>query len=438
MLNSIHDFRYLNGEVCCEKVRVRDIAERVGTPFYLYSYNTITEHYEKLAKAFRPLRPLICFSMKANSNLAFLRALVKKGSGLDIVSGGELYRALKAGCPPKKIVYAGVGKTEEEIARAIEKGILLFNVESISELETIDRIARRKGKVVNVSLRLNPDVDPKTHEYITTGKKETKFGIDLGLAFEIYTEQEDFPNLRITGAHVHIGSQITTGEPFVKAFRRVLNFLNKLEDEGVTIEYLNLGGGLAAIYKEEKPQTAAEYAAKIIPLLRDSKLGKRIGKELKLIFEPGRFIAANSGIFVTRVIYLKKSKAKNFVIVDGAMNDLIRPALYDAYHEVWPVTKLNEKSRGGVTPPLLLSDVVGPICESGDFLAKDRMLPQLESGDLLAVLTAGAYGFTMSSQYNARPRVPEVMVHGKSFEVVRERETYKDLIKGERIPTFLK
>ena len=366
--------------------------------------------------------------MKANSNLAFIRTLVKQGSGLDIVSGGELFRALKAGCPPKKIVYAGVGKNEREIAAALSAGILLFNVESIPELETIDTIARRKKKIVDISLRLNPDVDPKTHKYITTGKKESKFGIDLDRAFEIYTQQADFPNLRITGAHVHIGSQITSGDPFVKAFKKVLGFLDRVEAQGVRIRYLNLGGGLAAVYKEEKPQTADQYARRILPLLKEFQ-GKRKEK-VKIIFEPGRFIAANSGIFVTRVIYVKKTHAKNFVIVDGAMNDLIRPSLYDAYHEVKPV----RESKASNT---VLSDVVGPVCESGDFLAKDRQLPALQKGDMLAVMTAGAYGFTMSSQYNSRPRVPEIMVKGNKFAIVRQRETHADLIRGEKVPSFV-
>ncbi len=422
----MHDFYYRKGELYCEGVRVQAIADRAGTPFYLYSYKTLTDHYRKLEKAFRPIKPLICFSMKANSNLAFIRALVKCGSGLDIVSGGELFRALKVGCPSGKIVYAGVGKTETEVAKAIDAGILLFNVESVPELETIDRIARRKRKVVDISLRLNPDVNPNTHQYIATGKKESKFGIDLDRAYEVYLEQGDFPNLRIVGAHVHIGSQITQGGPFVKAFKKVLAFIEKLRTRGVKIEYLNLGGGLAAIYKEEKPQTAAEFAARIIPLLREG-----VRKGVRVIFEPGRFIAANSGIFVTRVLYVKKTRAKDFVIVDGAMNDLIRPALYDAYHEVRPLREIKGKGK-------ILSDVVGPVCESGDFFARNRRLPLFEKGEALAVMTAGAYGFTMSSQYNSRPRVPEIMVKGTRFEIVRARETCKDLVRGERIPMFLK
>lgn len=415
----------------CEGVPVREIAEKAGTPFYLYSHKIITDHHQKLEHAFRSVKPLICFSMKANSNLAFLKALLDQGAGLDIVSGGELYRALNAGCPANRIVYAGVGKTLSEIAQAIDAGIFLFNVESIPELETIDTVARHKGKVANVSLRLNPDVDAHTHRHITTGKKESKFGIDLETAYEIYLEREDFPNLDISGAHVHIGSQITTGGPFVKAFRKVLGFISRLEKSGVDLKFLNLGGGLGAIYRGEKPQTADEYAAKILPLLRGTRFADRTHRKGMLILEPGRFIAANSAIFVTKVLYVKRTKVKNFVIVDGGMNDLVRPALYDAYHEVCLVEQ-RDKEKG------VLSDIVGPICESGDFLAKDRKLPAVDSGTLLALMGAGAYGFTMSSQYNSRPRVAEVMVKGKSFEIVRERETYRDLVRGERLPSFLK
>lgn len=427
----MHDFYYKKGELYCEQVPVAEIAEQVGTPFYLYSRKTITEHYAKLAKAFRSANPLICFSMKSNSNLAFLATLIREGAGLDIVSGGELYRALNAGCPPEKIVYAGVGKTKAEIAQAIDAGILLFNVESIPELETIDAIARSKRKVVNVSLRINPDIDPKTHRHITTGKKGTKFGIDFQTAFEIYLERGDLPNLNIAGIHVHIGSQITSGEPFVKALKKVLDFIKALEKEKIRIQYLNLGGGLAAVYHEEKPQRADQYAAKILPLIRKTRFTDRKRRQGMLIFEPGRFIAANSGIFVTSVLYVKKTREKNFIIVDGGMNDLIRPALYDAYHEIVPVRE-HEK-----TSPVMLSDVVGPICESGDFLGTGRKLPSgLNSGDLLAVFGAGAYGFTMASQYNSRPRPPEVMASGRYFEVVRTRETYRDLIRGERPPIF--
>ncbi len=419
----MHDFHYLNHELYCESVRVRDIAERVGTPFYLYSYKTFTEHLVKIQQAFRSVSPLICFSMKANSNLAILRALVKKGSGLDIVSGGELFRAKKAGCPASKIVYAGVGKTDSEIEDAVRAWILLFNVESIQELDRIQRIAKKLKKKVNISLRVNPDVDPGTHAHITTGKAESKFGLDMDTAHLIFMRQSQYPDLSICGIHVHIGSQITKGEPFVKAFRKVLLFLTHLEKEGHKIKFLNLGGGLGIIYSDERPQTAEQFAKQVLPLLK--------GKKYKLIFEPGRFIAGNSGIFVSRVIYIKQTKAKNFAIIDGGMNDLIRPALYGSFHDVWPVNQNGTAKK-------LTYDVVGPICESGDFLAKNRMVQELQPDDLVAFASAGAYGFSMSSNYNARPRVAEVLVRGSRFEVVRERETYNDLVRGERIPAWVK
>ncbi|OGW86974.1 MAG: diaminopimelate decarboxylase [Omnitrophica bacterium RIFCSPHIGHO2_02_FULL_46_11] len=418
----MHDFHYQDGELYCESVRVQDIAERVGTPFYLYSHKTFTEHLAKIQSAFRSLKPLICFSMKANSNLAVLRSLVKKGAGLDIVSSGELFRAKKAGCPPSKIVYAGVGKTDLEIEEAIRAGILLFNVESIQELGRIQKIAKKLRKKANVSLRINPDVDPGTHAHITTGKAESKFGLDMDTAHLIFMRSDQYPHLSICGVHVHIGSQIVKGEPFVKAFRKVLLFLTHLEKEGHRIKYLNLGGGLGIIYSDERPQTAEQFAKHVLPLFRS--------KKYKIIFEPGRFIAGNSGIFVSRVIYIKRTKAKNFAIIDGGMNDLIRPALYDSFHDIWPLHQNGTAKR-------LTYDVVGPICESGDFLAKQRTIQELKPGDLIAFASAGAYGFSMSSNYNARPRVAEVLVRGSRFEIVRQRETYKDLIRGERIPSWV-
>src|SRR3989338_7998546 len=334
-MSKMHDFHYQDGELYCESVRVQDIAERVGTPFYLYSHKTFTEHLAKIQSAFRSLKPLICFSMKANSNLAVLRSLVKKGAGLDIVSSGELFRAKKAGCAPSKIVYAGVGKTDLEIEEAIRTGILLFNVESLQELDRIQRVSTRLKKKANVSLRINPDVDPETHAHITTGKAETKFGLDLDTAHLAFMRRSNYPNLSICGVHVHIGSQIVKGEPFVKAFRKVLIFLTHLEKEGCRIKYLNLGGGLGIIYSDERPQTADEFAKKVLPLFRD--------KKYKLIFEPGRFIAGNSGAFVTRVLYIKSARARNFAIVDGGMNDLIRPALYGSFHDIWPAARNGKK-----------------------------------------------------------------------------------------------
>lgn len=419
----MHDFEYRGKELYCEQVAVKDIAAKVGTPFYLYSRKTLVEHYQKLAKAFKSIKPLICFSMKANSNLAVLRALVNEGAGLDIVSGGELFRALKVGVDPKKIVYAGVGKTRQEITDAIKAGILLFNVESTGELVAINELAGKFKKKVNVSLRVNPDVEASTHSYVTTGKKESKFGIDLDTAGAVFLDKARYGNIDLCGVHVHIGSQITMSDPFVKAFRKVSIFLMNLERQGTRIKYLNLGGGLGIIYSDEKPQTADEFAERILPLIARRKF--------QVIFEPGRFICGNAGIFVTRVLYPKKTATKNFVVVDGAMNDLIRPSLYGAYHEVLAVTKNELLKR-------IKADVVGPVCETGDFLAKDRNIPDFQLGDLIALKSAGAYGFTMSSNYNSRPRVSEVMVSGHKFEVIRKPETFQDLIRGESIPAFLR
>lgn len=415
----MHDFHYVGNELYCEKVRVKDIAEKVGTPAYIYSYKTFTDHLAKIQKAFKSVKPLICYSMKANSNLAILKALVAKGSGLDIVSGGELYRAKKVGCPPEKIVYAGVGKTEQEIEDAIRYGILLFNVESAPELDVINRVAKRLKKNAQVSLRVNPGIDPKTHDHIATGKAESKFGMDLEVAGGIFRRRAQYTHLSLCGVHVHIGSQIVSGHPFVEAFWKVLKFVDDLEREKVKIKYLNLGGGLGVIYSDENPQTAADFAKSILPLFK--------GRKYQIVFEPGRFISANGGILVGQVLYIKQTKIKNFAIVDAGMHDLIRPTLYGAYHEVNPLLK-NEKASKWVY------DVVGPICESGDFLAKNRHIQELKAGDYLAFMTAGAYGFVMSSNYNSHPRPVEVLVKGKQFFVVRKRENYAMLVEGETIP----
>ncbi|OGW80992.1 MAG: diaminopimelate decarboxylase [Omnitrophica bacterium RIFCSPLOWO2_12_FULL_44_17] len=419
----MHDFRYENGELFCESVRVRDIAKKVGTPFYVYSYKTVIDHFEKLKQAFRPVKPIICFSVKANSNLSVLRSLVKAGSGLDIVSGGELFRAKQVKCPSSKIVYAGVGKTVDEIMAAIRAKILLFNVESAPELARIQRIAYLMGKKVNVSLRINPAIDPETHDHIATGKKESKFGLEMEEADRIFENADQYPNVSLCGVHVHIGSQIVSGEPFVRALRKVMIFILNLEKKGHKIKYLNLGGGMGIVYSDEHPQTADEYAKKILPLIRRGRY--------QVILEPGRFIVGNAGIFVTRVVYIKKTQSKNFAIVDGGMNDLIRPAFYGSFHDVWPLVKDGRAQK-------IVYDVVGPICESSDFLAKNRLLQELDAGDEIALASAGAYGFSMSSNYNARPRVCEVFVHGSKFEIVRRRETYQDLIRGEKVPAWLK
>ncbi|MDD3087679.1 MAG: diaminopimelate decarboxylase [Candidatus Omnitrophica bacterium] len=417
----MHEFKYKNNQFYCESVRVQKLAERFGTPLYVYSYYTLISHFLKLGQAFKKINPLICYSVKANSNLALLRALVKKGAGLDIVSGGELFRALKAGCSPKKIVYASVGKTEKEIEYAIRKGILFFNVESLPELESINGIARRLHKTANVAIRINPDVEPKTHKYITTGKLTNKFGIDLRSARQILLMRGAFTNIRIAGLHIHIGSQITESSPYVEAIRKVVAFIGNLRKERLFLEYLNIGGGLGIIYDKETPQTAKRFARKVLPLLEKTKL--------KIIMEPGRFIAGNSGILVTKVLYVKNTSKKKFVIVDAAMNDLIRPALYGAYHNILTLEAEN-KVKDKV-------DIVGPICESGDFFAKDRLLPRVKEGDYIAVMGAGAYGFSMSSNYNSRRRVAEVMVVKDKVFVIRKRESCEDLIRNELVPSFL-
>jgi diaminopimelate decarboxylase len=416
----MHEFNYKNGVLHCEDVSLTDIAREYPTPFYLYSYATLMDHFSKIQKAFEEVSPLICFSMKSNSNLSVCKALVSAGAGLDIVSGGELYKALKIGCPPERIVYASVGKTEEEIETALKTGILFFNVESVPELIMIDTVAKRLGKKANVALRINPDVKPETHDYITTGTKEKKFGICFEEAEEIFDNANKYSNTELKGVHVHIGSQITEVKPFVTAIQKILDFLDK---GNINVEYLNLGGGFGIIYDQEKTTTAQEFAKEIIPLVRDTSF--------KLIFEPGRFITGNSGILVCKVLYVKTgATGKKFAIVDAGMNDLLRPSLYEAYHEIRPVVVREAEHQK--------YDVVGPICESGDYLALDRELPELIAGEYIAVMGAGAYGYTMASNYNSRPRPAELMVINGQTKIVREQETYKDLIRGEKILKELK
>jgi len=416
----MHEFKYKNNQLYCEGVRVRDLTEKFGTPLYVYSYHTLISHFLKLEQAFKSIHPLVCYSVKANSNLAILRALVDKGAGLDIVSGGELYRALKAGCNPKKIVYASVGKTDKEIENAIRKDILFFNVESLPELESINRLAGKLDKTANIAIRINPDVEPKTHKYITTGKLTNKFGIDLKSARQILLMRRAFPNIRILGLHIHIGSQITEPSPYVAAIKKVVSFMGALKKEGINLQYLNIGGGLGIVYDKETPQTAKKFAQKVLPLLQ--KTG------LKIIMEPGRFIAGNSGILVTKVLYIKPTPKKKFVIVDAGMNDLIRPSLYNAYHRILPL----RRAFGGM-PEASKVDIVGPICESGDFFAKERLLPGAREGDCLAIMGSGAYGFSMSSNYNSRCRPAEVMVSGDKVKIIRRRETYEDLVRNEKL-----
>ena len=416
----MHEFHYEGGELNCEDIKITDIVKEYPTPFYLYSYKTVMDHFNKIKEAFSELDPLICFSMKSNSNLSICRALVNAGAGLDIVSGGELFRALKVGCPAKKIVYASVGKTEQEIRRAIQKNILLFNVESLPELIMIDAVAKSLRKKVKVALRINPDVKADTHDYITTGTKEKKFGIDFKTAEGIFDNANKYANVKLKGLHVHIGSQITDTDPFIVAVKKVLDFVDK---SNIKIEFLNIGGGFGIVYNKEKASTAKEFAAKMVPLLR--------GKKLKIILEPGRFIMGNSGVLVCKVVYVKTgSTGKKFAIVDAGMSDLLRPSLYNAYHEILPLVERQAMESK--------YDIVGPICESGDYLALDRELPELVAGECLSVMSAGAYGFTMASNYNSRPRPAELMVINGEVKTIREAETYKDLIRGEKILKELK
>ena len=418
----MHEFNFKNRRLYCEGVEVEELAEKYGTPLYVYSYHTLIDHFLKLQNAFLTVSPLICYSVKANSNLAILKSLVDKGAGLDIVSGGELKRALKVGCPGKKIVYASVGKTDKEIEEAIKAGILLFNVESEPELANINRIAAKLRKKVKVALRINPDVEPKTHKFITTGKLTNKFGIDFKAAEKILYSCSNFPSVIISGLHLHIGSQITESSPYMAAFSKISSFIRKLKNSGINLEFLNIGGGLGIVYNNETPQTAQLYAKKVLPILKETGL--------KIIMEPGRFIIGNAGILVVKVLYNKDNPLKKFIIVDGGMNDLIRPALYDAYHNIVPVKQSGRKSQ--VTSRKC--DVVGPICESGDFFAKGRVLPQVKEGEYLAVMSAGAYGFSMSSNYNSRRRAAEVMVVKDKVFLVRKREEYEDLYRNEIVP----
>lgn len=417
----MHLFKYRGSELHAEEVPLRVLAERYGTPLYVYSHNTILRHIKAYEKAFRGFPHIVCFALKANSNVAVLRILASEGAGADIVSGGELYRALKAGMPASKTVYAGVGKTEEEIRAALKAKILMFNVESEEELMEINRVAGLMRARAPIALRVNPDIDPETHPYISTGLRKHKFGIPIEEALEYYRLAAGLDNVEVRGVHKHIGSQITKVAPFVDALRSVLALVDEVNRQGVDIRYLNIGGGLGIPYSDEKPPRPQDLARSLLPLVK--------GRKMTLIMEPGRSITGNAGILLTRTLYLKKGPEKEFVIVDAGMNDLMRPTLYDAYHETLPVVRRKRKK--------VLADVVGPICESGDFLARERMLESVNRGDLLAVMSAGAYGFSMSSNYNSRPRAAEVLVRGKEHFLIRRRETYQDLIRTETLPSKL-
>ena len=413
-------FYYGEGDLRCEDVPLSEIAENVGTPTYVYSHGTLERAYGELDEAFSGLDHLVCYAVKANSNLAVLRTLASFGAGADIVSGGELYRAMRAGFDPKKVVFAGVGKTEDELMAGLGERILLFNVESPSELEHLERLATRHGKRARVSLRINPDVDPGTHAHVATGQGSSKFGISVDEALALAERMREYRSVDLIGVHQHIGSQITKLTPYAEALEKSAALVGELKRRGFDIKYFNIGGGLGIRYKDEEVPTPRE--------LVDTFRAALEATDAKILCEMGRYIAGNAGVLLTRVIYRKKSGYKNFLVADAGMNDLLRPSLYEAHHEIRPV-------KEGVA--MVPADLVGPVCESGDYLAKDRDLPDAAEGDLLALMGAGAYGFSMASNYNSRPRPAEVLVRGDRWSVVRERESYADLIKGELIPAFL-
>jgi len=415
-------FQYRDHALFCEEIPVEQIAREVGTPFYLYSHRTLRHHFRVFDSAFEEIPHIVCFSAKSNPNTSILRLFAREGGGIDIVSGGELYRALKAGVDPGKVVYSGVGKRDDEIDYALKTGILMFNVESVQELESINRRAEMMGVRAGVGLRVNPDVDPQTHPHISTGLKENKFGIDIEAAITAYRNADVLKHLDIKGVSCHIGSQVTKVSPFIDALKRLKELVRHIRKEGISVRYLDLGGGLGITYDRETPPQPSEYARAIIEASRDL--------DCTFIFEPGRVIVGNAGILVTRVLYTKENEGKRFLIVDAGMNDLVRPSLYGSYHQILPVIQRNREET--------VADVVGPICESGDFLAKERRIPALDRGETLAVMSAGAYGFAMSSNYNSRPRVPEILVRDDRWYVIRQRESYEDLIHGEKIPDFMK
>lgn len=414
----MHFFTYKNGELYAEDVPVSELVKEFGTPLYIYSYGTLIRHIRAYEEAFCEVPHIICYAVKANSNLAILSLFAELGIGADIVSGGELFRALKAGIKPFRIVFAGVGKTEQEIEYALKNNILMFNVESELELYKINEVAKRLKKQANVALRVNPDIDPKTHKYIATGLRTSKFGIPIEKALEYYKLAKSLKNIKVIGIHKHIGSQITETAAYVEAVTKIISLYEQLSKHNLDIEYIDIGGGLGITYKDEEPPHPKELAEAVVPIVRN--------KKGKLIIEPGRSIVGNAGVLITKVLYTKETGMKNFFIVDAGMNDLMRPTLYGSYHEIKPVTP---KEREKITV-----DIVGPICESGDFLAKDREIEKVSPGEYLAVMSAGAYGFSMSSNYNSRPRAAEVLVKGEQFALIRKRETYRDLIRNEIIP----
>jgi len=413
----MHHFQERNGQLYAEEIKVADLAEEHGTPLYIYSAATLRRHFHAFDSAFGTIPHLTCFSVKCNSNLSVLKLLKDEGAGADIVSGGELHRALSAGIQPNKIVFSGVGKQSHEIEAALMAGVLMFNVESRHELYQIHESAKTLNKTARISLRINPDVDPGTHPYISTGLKKNKFGVPVDEALEAYRLARDLPNLEPIGLDCHIGSQLTQISPFLDSLNRLLRLYEQLQEEGIAIGYLDLGGGLGIPYGEEDPPHPKELGKALTQALE--------GYDLTLILEPGRVIAGNAGILVTKTLTVKQTEMKQFVVVDAAMNDLVRPALYGAYHRIAEVRPQGREEQK--------VDVVGPICETGDFLAQDRLLPEVQPEECLAVFSAGAYGFTMASQYNSRPRCPEVLVDGGQARIIRHRETYEDLIRLEKL-----
>ena len=420
----MHHFTYRDGVLHAEAVNLDVLAAAVGTPFYCYSTATLTRHYEVFAGAFADVPALVCYAMKANSNQAIVRTLAKLGAGADVVSGGELKRARMAGIPSDKIMFSGIGKTAEELALAVDERILCVNVESEPELELLSSIAVSKGRTANISVRVNPDIDAKTHHKIATGKAENKFGIPISRAREIYTHASKLRGVKVTGVDMHIGSRITDLDPFGNAFALLAEFVQTLRADGHTISHVDLGGGLGIPYRDDnEPPPHPEAYAEVV------KRATR-GLDCRLIFEPGRLIVGNAGILVTRVLFVKHGEAKNFVVVDAAMNDLIRPTLYDAHHEIWPVAERSSVRR-------IRADVVGPVCESGDFLAVNRDMVEPADGALLAVMSAGAYGAVQAGTYNTRPLVPEVLVNGSEWALVRPRLEVDQLIALDRMPGWL-
>jgi diaminopimelate decarboxylase len=412
-----------DGELFCEEVPLARIAEEVGTPTYVYSSATLSRHYRVFDEALSCVPHRICYSVKACSNLSILRLLANLGAGFDIVSGGELYRLQAAGIPTESVVFSGVGKTRAEMKAALSAGIATFNVESLEELALLSEVAVEAGVVAPVSIRVNPDVDAQTHPYISTGLKGNKFGVEWALARESYAKAAALPGLRVVGVDCHIGSQLLRLDPLLEALDRMLELVEQLRADGHTIQHLDMGGGLGIRYKDETPPSPNAFAQAFAERVQ--------GRDVELVFEPGRVLVGNAGILLTRVLYRKGLSAKRFLIVDAAMNDALRPSLYDAYHEIRPVREAAEGTLSEVV------DVVGPICESGDFLARSREMPRVVSGDLLAMMSAGAYGFSMASNYNSRPRVAEVLVHGDQYDVIRRRESVADLVCGEELAGWL-